>query len=320
MIFKKSKYNIVFLLMFMLVIGVFGFEVFFATSPQVEITVPDGSNGEQNGDDPNGGGTEDPEDPGDEDFDDVDPNAPTDTRKPRAILTYALNKLYNGEGYSADYTKKMTNTAMGISVPQEIKGTLEKSGDKALEKFEFRASGSMASQAANYLRYFYFEGDKVTHYQTADYNYDISSASQREMSKADYLSTYCVCTPEKPILDFVSSNFSTPNISKKKNNSGKEYYIITINTANKNAIPSAYYKYYEAPKDFAGKEKPLKNVEPVKGSYTFYIYKNTAQIFRMHYEEDYTGTYPSLSMGVTVHVSVDQTITKFNTAFDIAKP
>ncbi len=313
MIFKKSKYNIIFLLMFMLVIGVFGFEVFFST--QTEIVIPDiGSDAEQEG--PNGGDNEanDPSlpDEGEDDEDvEFDKNAPTDTRYPKKILNYAINKLYNSDGYKSTYSKTMTNVAMGMKVTQKINGTIDKSGNKALEKLEFKAEGSMADSAANYLRYFYFEGDRVTEYQTPKYNYDFSSATKKEMSKEQYNNTYHVALPEKPILNFSSDDFTISfNIP---NTSGKEYYVMQVTTSKPEAFPSEYCQYYEASGD-------LTNVTGVKCTYTFYIYTGSLRIFKIKTEEDYTGKHPGFGVGVDVHISATQNITAFDTKFDIERP
>lgn len=312
MIFKKSKYNIIFLLMFMLVIGVFSFEVFFST--QTEIVIPDiGSDAEQEG--PNGG-EDDPNTPinpgiDDEEEDDFDKNAPTDTRYPKKMLNYAINKLYNSNGYKSTYSKTMTNVAMGMKVTQKINGTIDRSGNKALEKLEFKAEGSMADAAANYLRYFYFENDSVTEYQTPKYNYDFASASKKEMTREQYNNIYHIALPEKPILNFASDDFTISfNIP---NTSGKEYYVMQVTTNKPEAFPSAYCQYYEASGDLAG-------VTGVKCTYTFYIYTGSLKIFRIKTEEDYSGRHPGFGVGVDVHVSTTQNITAFDTKFDIEKP
>lgn len=312
MIFRKSKYNIIFILMFMLVIGVFGFEVFFST--QTEIVIPDiGSDAEQEG--PGGeGDVNDPSipdlDEGEEE-DDFDKNAPTDTRFPKKILTYAINKLYNSDGYKSTYSKTMTNVAMGMEVTQEIKGTIDKSGDKALEKLEFRAKGQMADMAANYLRYFYFEGNNVTEYQTPKKNYDFSSAIKREMTREQYNNTYRIALPEKTLFNFSSDKFSP--VIDTQTNGNKDYYIIQVSTRDSKAFPDEVCKYYEASGDLA-------NVTGVNCTYSFYIYKDSAKIFKIKTEENYSGSHPGFGVGVSVHVSTTQIITAFDTKFNIEKP
>lgn len=326
--FKKRKYNLVFLLMFMLVIGVFGFEVFFATdTPQVVFPNDSDANEDptQPGGDPNLPdlpiNPDDPNSPSGEGLvtcenEKRDPNVPS-AQFPISIVNYALDKLYNtnGKGYESyvsSYSKEMKNVASGVEVTQNVTGSISKSKNIALEDMEFKAKGSMADQAANYLRSFYFENNNVTWYQTPKNNFNKSDYQATEMSLAEYKNTFVLSLAEKPIIDFNAKDFSS-GLQTKKDKSGNEYFVIQASAINLSPFAGTYAKYYESTKD-------IKNVKIKSMEFTFSIYKKSGRIFQISTVEKLTGTHSGTGFAVSSTVTTSQRFSVYTSSFDIKKP
>lgn len=318
--FKKGKYNVIFLLMFILFMGVFGFELFSATAtPELSLPSVPGIDSEEGGGDETGSGGENEDSNMTQDQssknDEVDKNMPTSTRFPSNIVTFALNKLYTGAGYKSTYSKTMTNTANvfgGIKVVQNINGSIDKSGDKSFEKLEFKATGSQANMAVNLIRAFYFDGDNVTKYQTESYNYDFATAAKTEMTRQEYFSNFVLNLAEAPIFSF-QNNFNFL-VQTKKNASGVEYYTIEAILQDPTLLNSSgYAKYYETSGD-------LKNVKAQSAKFTFKCYKKSGNMISITGEETYTGTNPAFGVSVDVSVKYTQKFTSTGVQFDIPKP
>lgn len=314
--FKKGKYNIIFLLMFVLIMGVFGFEMFSIT-PSQNIPVLPGTEGEVSGEKNDEGGSDDKTnvDQEVEISNEIDKNMPS-PKFPLKVLNYVLNKLYEGDGYKSTYKKTMTNTANvmgGITVTQEINGTIDKSGNKSYEQLEFKATGSMSDMAVNLIRAFYFDGDNVTRYQTEPKNYDFSTAAKTEMTKAEYYTNFALNLADAPIFAFTQSNFSF-TLNTQKNKAGVEYYVINATLTNPSILNSSgYSRYYETSGD-------LKDVKAVSATFTYSCYAKSGNIFSISAEEKYVGTNPAFGVPVDVNVNYTQTFTATNTAFVIEKP
>ena len=292
--FKKGKYNVIFLLMFILFMGVFGFELFSATAtPELSLPSVPGIDSEEGGGDEteSGGENEDSNMTQDQSSknDEVDKNMPTSTRFPSNIVTFALNKLYTGAGYKSTY-----------------------SGDRSFEKLEFKATGSQANMAVNLIRAFYFDGDNVTRYQTESYNYDFATAAKTEMTRQEYFSNFVLNLAEAPIFSF-QNNFNFL-VQTKKNASGVEYYTIEAILQDPTLLNSSgYAKYYETSGD-------LKNVKAQSAKFTFKCYKKSGNMISITGEETYTGTNPAFGVSVDVSVKYTQKFTSTGVQFDIPKP
>lgn len=322
--FKKIKYNIIFVTMFILIAGVLGIQIkSFINQPSavvpntsIEDNPSDNDNPNQNpSGDINDNQQDDPslEDPSDE----FDPKM-TDSsfiRFPIKMLNYVLDKLYESEGYKATITMALANSANigvgSVNVTQNVEGQLMKSSNKNYEYYEYHSKG-YAGMGANYSKALYFEDDSVIEYITADGVYDITKANARNMTRADYDNSYGYALSDKPYLTYSSKNFSVKLVSEKTSN-GKECYKLTAIHLNPSSVVHDYTKYFEITGD-------LKNTEYLGGTYTYYVYKDSGQIFRIQREENMRGTNPQFGVSVTTKITSTINITSFNKKIEINKP
>lgn len=314
MIFKKSKYNIVFMLMFVLVIGVFAFEVFLSSSPS-QIVVPDQPNAEDpnkpSGDDPDL-----PENPGDEN--NVVDNSVRDPKMPPAnfplqVANYSLNKLYSSAGFKSKFDRKMTNVANvfgGVTAIQNVNGSIEVSNGVSLEAMTFRSEDAMG-YGADYKRYFYNDGSNIFKYQTTSPEADISTAKVTQMTKKEYKDTYGMALTEKPVFNFSNSNFKASSTTKQDKNK-RDYYEITVTSKNTAMFTSDYYRYFESSGD-------LKNAQGVSVTYVISVYPS-GNIFKIYSLEKMTGKNPATGASVDTTIDTTQTFTIYKSPFEIAKP
>ncbi len=321
--FKKNVYNIIFSVLLVLVIGAFGISTYvIAVTP--EVVVPDVGNSGSGGNTGDQNNTSQPtvpsnpsqpdEEPAlpDEEF---DPNVPS-YKYPIKLLNYAFDKLYDGEGYKSNYSAVLTNDAIvlgsKITVKQYVSGTADKCKDKAYEIFKFKAEGPMSDQASNYIRGYYKEGNSYTRYQTPDFNYDFSSAMKTEFTEPEFIDAQAFLVAERPLIDFSTQYFNATTLTQIDQN-GKEYYIINAKVINTAVWTDRYLHFFESTGDMA-------NVRGIDATYTFYIYKDNAQIFKMQTEGNLVGTNPAFGVTVESHVSATQVITLYNQEIDIKKP
>lgn len=320
MVFKKGKYNLIFMLMFMLIIGVFGFQVYEATLPPNDNTPSgpiesDDKNDSNKPDDDNPNNPDGPNDPDDQDdppIDDdeeeeYDPYVSKNLRFANKIVKYSLDKLYSAESYKSTYQKTMINDAGIMAVTQKISGTIDKSGDRSLEMLTFKCDSSMG---VSEIRALYFEGNQVVHYQTEKGNTtDFSKATQETMSKDEYYKKFVLNLAEKPVYTVSSASI----IATDYDDNGKEYLTIQANIDIASLETSGYTKYYETTGD-------LVNVKANKMTVKFYIYSDTAKIFKIVNEEEMTGTNPAFGVSVKITIISTQTFSSINKKFTIEKP
>ncbi len=314
MIFKKGKYNIVFMLMFVIVIGVFAFEVFLSSSPS-QIVIP---NDQPNAEDPNKPNDdlnlpEIPDDSNDV-FDNSvrDPNMPS-TKFPLKIVNYSLDKLYSSEGFKSKFDRKMTNIANvfgGVKAIQNINGNIEVSDGVSLEAMTFKSENAMG-YGADYKRYFYNDGSNVIKYQTATPDADITTAKVTQMTKKEYKDTFGMALTEKPVFNFSDSNFKASLVTKQDRNK-RNYYEITVTSKNTSMFTNEYYRYFESSGD-------LKNAQGVSVTYIISVYLS-GNIFKIQSQENLTGKNPATGAGVNTTIETTQTFTIYSSSFNIAKP
>ncbi len=322
MVFKKKIYNVIFIIMLMFVIGAFGLSTYvIATAPT--IVSPDAGDSEDNN--PNNPGDNDPsypQNPGDINPDnpnnpdlDFDPNVPSH-RYPLKVLNYALDKMFSSDGYRANYSVKMDIDAMllgsAITIKQTIDGYVEQSGDKAYEDFVYSATGPASNGAANYLRKLYIDGDKLYHMQTPNNVFDASAYGNTEYTRESYNARFGFALVDKPILDFTKEKFNTSIVTQVDKN-GVEYYVLTATGIDKDSWPAEFMRFFES-------TGALKQVRVENASYTFHIYKNNAQIFKIQIDGNIVGVNPGTGIDLVCRVAVNETVTAYNQKIEVTNP
>ena len=146
-----------------------------------------------------------------------------------AVLV-GLNLLNNGSGYESSITQTMSNTSMGMTVVQNIVGTIKKgvnsNGESvSVENFFFysNATGIAANQVANYYRGIYVNYDTgsaqvaiTPNYNYSSQTYDLSAATRNDQTTIDsVLSEFGIIQGEGFPLNITKSNAVITNDDNK---------------------------------------------------------------------------------------------------------
>ena len=170
------------------------------------------------------------------------------------LLSFALDKLYNGKGFNSTYTQdaNMVVSAMGskINVPQRCTGTIVRSGKNSLQEYYYYSdySGLSSDQLKRFYQYDYVNRDEnsFTQGKTWAYDYkkltkDMSRGSTTTMTYDEAISRFClfygdqfpIVTNAKKgdlIVPSVKGNYKTIEVTynvQNLPNSVKDLYGIT---------------------------------------------------------------------------------------------
>ena len=318
--FKKKAYNVIFAILLIFVIGACSISTYvIATAPAV--VIPDAENPDDNNpDNPDVNnpslpqGPEVPSEPvAPEEY--FDPNVPN-FKYPLKIVNYALDKMFNSAGFHAtcgvNLDVKASVVGSNVKINQKINGYVQASGNKSEEYLKFEGTGTLGTYAANYIRKLYMEDDKAYRLKTPKHSYDESEFYLTEYTKDQYYDRFGFSLAERPCLDFTTDKFSA-SLVLQKDKKGAEFYIITTTGIDASSFPERFMRFFES-------TNAIKNVKIKNASYTFYIYKNTAQIFKVLIDGNVTGVNPATGIDVECKVSANEVVTAYNQKIEIESP
>ena len=241
-----------------------------------------------------------------------------------AVLV-GLNLLNNGSGYESSITQTMSNTAMGMTVVQNIVGTIKKgvnsNGESvSVENFFFysNATGIAANQVANYYRGIYVNYDTgsaqvaiTPNYNYSSQTYDLSGATRNDQTTIDsVLSEFGIIQGEGFPLNITKSNAVITN----DDNKSKTTREITI-SLQASSLSQGYKNYWLS-------NGQLENLSYGSNtiSVTFKIQKKTGAITQIIRNENFSAklNYSGLNVNVESNVRTIQNFTKVDSIVNLA--
>lgn len=241
-----------------------------------------------------------------------------------AVLV-GLNLLNNGSGYESSITQTMSNTAMGMTVVQNIVGTIKKgvnsNGESvSVENFFFysNATGIAANQVANYYRGIYVNYDTgsaqvaiTPNYNYSSQTYDLSGATRNDQTTIDsVLSEFGIIQGEGFPLNITKSNAVITN----DDNKSKTTREITI-SLQASSLSQGYKNYWLS-------NGQLENLSYGRNtiSVTFKIQKKTGAITQIIRNENFSAklNYSGLNVNVESNVRTIQNFTKVDSIVNLA--
>ena len=241
-----------------------------------------------------------------------------------AVLV-GLNLLNNGSGYESSITQTMSNTAMGMTVVQNIVGTIKKgvnsNGESvSVENFFFysNATGIAANQVANYYRGIYVNYDTgsaqvviTPNYNYSSQTYDLSGATRNDQTTIDsVLSEFGIIQGEGFPLNITKSNAIITN----DDNKSKTTREITI-SLQASSLSQGYKNYWLS-------NGQLENLSYGSNtiSVTFKIQKKTGAITQIIRNENFSAklNYSGLNVNVESNVRTIQNFTKVDSIVNLA--
>ncbi len=241
-----------------------------------------------------------------------------------AVLV-GLNLLNNGSGYESSITQTMSNTSMGMTVVQNIVGTIKKgvnsNGESvSVENFFFysNATGIAANQVANYYRGIYVNYDTgsaqvaiTPNYNYSSQTYDLSGATRNDQTTIDsVLSEFGIIQGEGFPLNITKSNAVITN----DDNKSKTTREITI-SLQASSLSQGYKNYWLS-------NGQLENLSYGSNtiSVTFKIQKKTGAITQIIRNENFSAklNYSGLNVNVESNVRTIQNFTKVDSIVNLA--
>ena len=241
-----------------------------------------------------------------------------------AVLV-GLNLLNNGSGYESSITQTMSNTSMGMTVVQNIVGTIKKgvnsNGESvSVENFFFysNATGIAANQVANYYRGIYVNYDTgsaqvviTPNYNYSSQTYDLSGATRNDQTTIDsVLSEFGIIQGEGFPLNITKSNAIITN----DDNKSKTTREITI-SLQASSLSQGYKNYWLS-------NGQLENLSYGSNtiSVTFKIQKKTGAITQIIRNENFSAklNYSGLNVNVESNVRTIQNFTKVDSIVNLA--
>lgn len=241
-----------------------------------------------------------------------------------AVLV-GLNLLNNGSGYESSIAQTMSNTSMGMTVVQNIVGTIKKgvnsNGESvSVENFFFysNATGIAANQVANYYRGIYVNYDTgsaqvviTPNYNYSSQTYDLSGATRNDQTTIDsVLSEFGIIQGEGFPLNITKSNAIITN----DDNKSKTTREITI-SLQASSLSQGYKNYWLS-------NGQLENLSYGSNtiSVTFKIQKKTGAITQIIRNENFSAklNYSGLNVNVESNVRTIQNFTKVDSIVNLA--
>lgn len=224
--------------------------------------------------------------------------------KPADLINYAIDLLYNGEGFYSTYTQTVTNTTnvlgQSISVPQYAKGNIIRSNNLSLQEGYFWSTytGIGSDQTKNCYQFYYIDkdNDKFIEGTTSSYNkdnmtYDLSKGSSSTMSYQDGMDKYFFLIGDGfPLVTSTKKGdiaYSDKIVEDSFDRTYREIKIIY----NVNNVPQKM-------KDFYSTTGQLTDINYTDLTITYKINVDTGKIASMTRTEKMTAKNPQ--MGVTV--------------------
>lgn len=241
-----------------------------------------------------------------------------------AVLA-GLNLLNNGSGYESTIAQTMSNTAMGMTVFQNIVGTIKKgvnsNGESvSVENFFFYsdATGIAANQVANYYRGIYVNYDTgsaqvaiTPNYDYVNRTYDLTGATRNSQTTLDaVLSEFGIIQGEGFPINVTKSNAVITN----DDNKSKTTREITI-ALQVSSLSQGYKNYWLS-------NGQLENLSYSGStiSITFKIQKKTGAITQIIRNENFVAklNYSGLNVNVESNVRTIQNFTKVDSTVKLA--
>ena len=260
--------------------------------------------------------------------DDKDEDDDEEFIMPAGALDAVLVGLYllnNGSGYESSITQTMSNTSMGMTVVQNIVGTIKKgvnsNGESvSVENFFFysNATGIAANQVANYYRGIYVNYDTgsaqvaiTPNYNYSSQTYDLSGATRNDQTTIDsVLSEFGIIQGEGFPLNITKSNAVITN----DDNKSKTTREITI-SLQASSLSQGYKNYWLS-------NGQLENLSYGSNtiSVTFKIQKKTGAITQIIRNENFSAklNYSGLNVNVESNVRTIQNFTKVDSIVNLA--
>lgn len=241
-----------------------------------------------------------------------------------AVLA-GINLLNNGDGYQSSISQSISNTAMGMTVVQNVIGTIEKGVNSqgesvSVENFFFysNATGVAANQVANYYRGIYVNYDTgaaqvaiTPSYNYSSQTYDLFGAIRNDQTNMDsVLTEFGIIQGQGFPFNITKSN----SVVTSDDNKSKTFREITIALQVK-SLPQGYKNYWLS----NGQLENL-NYNGSTISFTFKIQKATGAITQIIRNENFSAklNYSGLNVNVESSVRTIQSFTRINSNVQLA--
>ncbi len=240
------------------------------------------------------------------------------------LINYSLDNLYNGAGFNSVYTQSVTNVAdiMGMTVVQNVKGNIKRSGTQSLEERFFYSSytGIGSDQVKNEYDYFLIDSSEKTFQvgktKTYDHNSKTADMSKGSVETMDYkagVDKYCVLFGnEFPVETNQKTVFSTVEHDVEEDKNLGKYRTIQVKY-NVNKIPKNI-------SDFYASTGQLVNINYGELTITYKINVNTGRMISISRVEKMTAINPDFNTGVTSTVITLQTFLQVDKEQEIVEP
>jgi len=231
-------------------------------------------------------------------------------------LEYSIDLLYNGKGFESTFTQIiLTNTEVAgikISVPQNSKGTIKRSGKNSLEEAYFWSTwdGIKSDQLKNSYQYFYINRDTDTmcrgetkSYDKDKMTYDMSSGKVETYTYQEGMDKFLFMAGDDLQL---TTNKNEIYEYTKKNNTVEIKAVYKIEN-----IPDSYKKFF-------GTTGQLNDISYKSLIVTYTIDMTTGKMKSITRTEVLTGT--SMGVNATMNITTKQIFQKVDEDVEIVQP
>ena len=223
------------------------------------------------------------------------------------LISYAMDKLYNGKGYSSVVNHTVITTAAGMTVPQYVKGTIVRNGKDSLQEYYYYSSysGIGSESLKKYYEYNYINRAKGTYAEGISYTYDQNAmthgdCSVTNMTYQDAMDKYLIFWGDSFPVGASRKNGDS-FIKDEIDKSGKYRTIVVQNNISK--LPKCI-------KDSFSITGQLKGINYSDYTVTYKINIKTGKVYSISRKEKFSATASGIpvlgTVGTTMEISVTQ--------------